>query len=190
MSGFRFEKPVWKTLASQVLIEGGFVRVRKDQLELPDGRKMPQYFVLEFTPWVNIVATTTAGELVMVEQYRHGLGRPTLEIPGGAVEPGEDPKIGGLRELREETGYAPKDPTRVEILAQHAPNPSLQNNWAYTLWVPGCEQVQKQEMDEFEDVRVHVIPPQQVAGWIDDGTIHHSIVLGSLFIAQRKKGLF
>ena len=64
------------------------------------------FFVVDTLDWVNVVARTTAGELVLVRQYRHGTETFTLEIPGGCVDPGEDPADAAAREVREETGYA------------------------------------------------------------------------------------
>lgn len=54
---------------------------------------------------VAIVATPTAGEVILVRQYRHPAGTSLWEIPAGASEPGENPVDGARRELREETGY-------------------------------------------------------------------------------------
>lgn len=52
-----------------------------------------------FPGWVNVVATTVAGELVLIRQYRFGTDRLELEIPGGAINDGEDPLAAGLRKL-------------------------------------------------------------------------------------------
>ena len=46
-------------------------------------------------------------KVVLVRQYRYPMGEETLELPAGKLEPGEDPRDSGLRELAEETGLVP-----------------------------------------------------------------------------------
>ncbi len=45
------------------------------------------------------------GKICLVRQYRVALGRMTLEIPAGKLDPNEDPQICAAREFEEETGY-------------------------------------------------------------------------------------
>ena len=58
----------------------------------PTTRREHRFLVLRAPDWVNVIALTPQGETVLVEQYRHGTERLTLEIPGGAVDPGEPPR--------------------------------------------------------------------------------------------------
>lgn len=178
------QRPLWKVLDSKVVVDAEFLKMRQDRLQLPDGRVMPSYFVVEFTPWVNVVAVTSDQKLVMVEQYRHGAQQYTLEIPGGAVDPKDQNDIlaAGLRELREETGFAPAGEARV--IATHRPNPALQNNFVYTVLANQCEQVGAPQFDEFEDVNLHIVNLVDVREMLKDGRINHSIVLGSLLAAN------
>jgi ADP-ribose pyrophosphatase len=178
------DRPDWKILETKEIIKAPFLRVRHDRVELPDGRVMPSYYVIEFSPWVNIIALTPDRKLLMVEQYRHGIGQYTLEIPGGATDPGHDvdPIAAGLRELREETGYAPKK--AAQVIATHSPNPALQSNACYTVLAEDCVRVGDPEPDPFEDIKIHEMPLTDVAAMVRDGRIYHSIVLGSLLAAN------
>src|ERR1700753_1586705 len=101
----------WKCLKSTEIFKTSFFRFRRDQCELPDGRVMPNYYVMEFPDWANIVPVTEDGRIVLVEQYRHAIGHVCLEIPGGSTDTKafEEPKKAALRELLEETGYVPDD---------------------------------------------------------------------------------
>ena len=182
-------KQKWKILKSEKLVSTPFTTLRQDQLELPDGRVMPKYFVMEFTDWVNIVAITPDQKLVMVEQYRHGWGDYTLEIPGGASNPHEDKDMlaAGLRELLEETGYSSQ---RAEVIAKHTPNPALQSNHVYTVLVQDCVKVAEPHLDPFEDIEVKLIDLREIPALISSGKIHHSIVLASLLAANSKIKIF
>ena len=66
------------------------------------GRSSDPFFVAEKSDWVNVVALTPAEELVLVRQYRHGLGRMVLEVPGGCIDPQDtSPEDAARRELLE-----------------------------------------------------------------------------------------
>jgi len=77
----------WKIRSSEELFRSGIFCLRRDQCELPDGRIMPRYYVLEFPDWVNVVPVTADGQIVLVEQFRHAAGETTIEIPGGSMDP-------------------------------------------------------------------------------------------------------
>ncbi|MBU1567509.1 MAG: NUDIX hydrolase [Proteobacteria bacterium] len=67
------------------------------------------FYRLDFPSWVNVIAATGNGELILIRQYRFGTNRVEIEIPRGAVNVGEIPTAAGLRELLEETGYSGKN---------------------------------------------------------------------------------
>ena len=81
------EEP-WKTLESKYLIRKPWLTARVDKLELPDGRIMPEYYVIEYPDWVNVIAITKDGKFVMERQYRHAAGITAYELPCGVIEPG------------------------------------------------------------------------------------------------------
>jgi ADP-ribose pyrophosphatase len=96
----------WKVLDSEYLIERPWLTARRDKVELPDGRVIDEYYVLEYPDWVNVIAITKDGKFVMETQYRHALGVNSIELPCGVMEEGETPMEAAKRELLEETGYA------------------------------------------------------------------------------------
>ena len=171
----------WKTLSSHEIFRTSFFRFREDKCEMPDGRVMPRYFVMEFPAWVNIVPVTDEGKIVLVEQYRHATGETCLEIPGGSTEPGgEDPKKAALRELAEETGYIPED---IRLVGVHCPNPAMQNNKMHTYVGFGCRLLQKPTLDLYEDITVVTKTIPEVVDLVLSGKIDHSIVIASIFYA-------
>ena len=95
----------WRVLSSEYLIDRPWLRARKDEVQLPSGFVMYEYYVLEYPDWVNVVAITEEGDFVMERQYRHGLGKVCMEICAGVVEKGEEPLQAAKRELEEETGF-------------------------------------------------------------------------------------
>ena len=76
----------WKTLSSEYLFNRPWLTVRRDSYELPDGRIVPEYYILEYPDWVNTLAITKDGKFVFVSQYRPGLKRNDYELCAGVSE--------------------------------------------------------------------------------------------------------
>ncbi|MBE0585278.1 MAG: NUDIX hydrolase, partial [Desulfofustis sp.] len=93
----------WVTDGERTLVSTRVFDLRAATVHCPRSGLHKEFYKLSASPWVNIIAVTSRGELLLIRQYRFGSGRVELEIPGGAVDPGEDPVQAGLRELREET---------------------------------------------------------------------------------------
>ncbi len=172
----------WKVLSTKDVFKTAIFKFRIDECELPDGRIMPNYYVIEFPDWVNIVPVTEDGKIVLVEQFRQAAGEIHLEIPGGTMDPrkGEDPKRAALRELAEETGYVPSD---IRLVGVHQPNPAMQNNRMHTFIGFGCRLLQEPALDPFEDIRVVTKTIPEVVDMIFSGKINHSIVVASILYA-------
>ena len=102
------EPRAWDVLESAYLSRKPWLTLRRDRVRLPGGAVIDEYLVLEYPAWVSVVAVTSEGRVVLVRQYRHGLGRAGVELPAGVVEPGDpSPESAARRELREETGEDP-----------------------------------------------------------------------------------
>ncbi len=85
----------------------------KDTLELPDGHRV-EYATLIHKGAAAIVPVLPDGRILMVKQYRHAIGRVTLEIPAGGRDSSEEPfEEAAARELQEETGYRSEDLTHL-----------------------------------------------------------------------------
>ncbi|PWU17596.1 MAG: hypothetical protein C5B49_08520 [Bdellovibrio sp.] len=171
----------WKVRKSEEVYKSQVFRLRKDQCELPDGRVMPRYFVMEFPDWVNVVPVTEEKNVIMVRQYRHAGDGIYLEIPGGSTHgPSEDPRVAGERELREETGYQAQKWIYCGWLS---PNPALQNNKIHTFLALGCQRVGEPQLDPYEDLTVEILPLEKLLQIWRDGGIKHSLIYGAIGLA-------
>jgi len=169
----------WRTLQHGDVHDYTILRIREDQVEDPHGRRYPRVRI-DCPDWVTIVAFTTAGDAVMVRQYRAGIDADTLEIPGGVVDPGETPEMAARRELEEETGFRAR---RWVFLGVSHPNPALQSNRHHSFLALDCERVHAPRLDAGEDIRVELVPRARVPELVREGAISHALVLVSLYLA-------
>ena len=95
-----------KTLTSQIVYDGKIITVRRDEVELANGRKSFRE-VVEHSGGVVIVALK-GDSILFVKQFRYPIKEVITELPAGKLEKGEDPDAACERELEEETGYRAK----------------------------------------------------------------------------------
>lgn len=163
----------WKILETNY----PFPWIRVDKCELANGNLLDAT-TFQFRSWANIVALTKDNEVVLVKQYRHGIGDVLLEFPGGVVESGEDPVIGAERELVEETGY--KASHFIQI-GEIYPNPALQINTLHCYLALDAEKATEQSLDAGEDIEVHLMPFDELVEIAKRGEFPHALMTAVLF---------
>ena len=168
------ETPAWRRAHSEQVADCRVFQVRRDRSVNPRDAREHDFYVIEAPDWINVVPLTAGGEVVMIEQYRHGTGEVTLEIPGGMVDRDEGPAAAAARELLEETGYAA--PEIIE-LGKTRPNPAIQNNWIHTFLARPATLRQAPNFDGTEHTAVRLVPLADVPALIANGTIDHALVV-------------
>ncbi|MFL5320802.1 MAG: NUDIX hydrolase [Myxococcaceae bacterium] len=172
------EKSGWKVLRKHKEQDYGIAHSYELILErLRDGSQHPRV-VFETPDWCNIIPVRRDGRIVMVRQLRFGIWRPSLEIPGGIVDPGEDPRAAAIRELAEETGYRPRE---VISLGSVHPNPALQPNRIHSFLALDCEEGDARP-EHGEDIEVTTIGREEIPRLISDGSISHALVVSAFYL--------
>ena len=143
-----------------------------------DESKKGSFVYLDCPDWVNVIAITTDQKIVLVEQYRHGIRDITLEIPGGLCDEGESILDTGIRELVEETGYVG---SQAEVIGTVQPNPAYQNNVCHTMVIYDVIKMEEQNLDEHEEIRVHLFPLDSVEELVREGKIQNAMVISALY---------
>ena len=173
----------WQQLSSRYLIKRWWMNLREDHVRLPHGAEMEEYHVLEYPDWTCIIPVTREGNLVMIEQYRYGIDQVTLELPGGAIQPGEPPLEAAKRELVEETGFGEG---RWSFVGKSAPDPSRHTNWAWFYVARDVEDLGAQQLDDGEHIGVKTVRIDEALELAVSGQIAHAVHVAALLWADRK----
>jgi ADP-ribose pyrophosphatase len=140
-----------------------------------------EFVVIDAPDWVNVVAVTRDDRVVLVRQFRYGIDEFSLEVPGGVMEAGEDPVSAGMRELREETGYAG---ARARLLGSVRPNPAIQANTCHFVVVEDVDRAHELEWDTDEEIEVTTLPVAEAIALAHSGGIVHALVLNALMLFE------
>ncbi len=169
--------PAWRHDDDSTIAETRIFTLRRRRGTSPARPQQPGEFVyIDSDDWVNVIALTMAGEVVAIEQFRHGNAEVTLEIPGGMVDPGEAPLAAGVRELVEETGYAGSEAC---LIGSVTPNPAIFNNRCHTVLVRDACVTQAPTPELHEEFGIRLLPLAQIPELIAGGLIHHSLVVAA-----------
>jgi 8-oxo-dGTP pyrophosphatase MutT (NUDIX family) len=168
----------------QVIEENWLFRLRKQRFESRHSGRIHDYYVISLNDAVHVVALTPDRQLLLVRQFRAGSGRDSVEIPGGLVEPGEDPCAAGARELLEETGHAGDAPV---LLGTFWSNPALLTSRIFTIVIRNARLVHQPRPDRDEELTIEKVPESEIPGMIRDGRIDHALVVAGLLLWLRSK---
>jgi len=161
----------WKTLTSEYLHKSPFVDIRKDSCELPNGIVIEDYFVNEYSDWVNAIVITKEEKIVLVEQFRYAANDFFLEVPAGRSEDNETQNEAILREIKEETGYiSEKKPI---LLGEFYINPATQNNKVSSYLIVDAYPAFEQNLDPTEFIEVKLFDIEEISKSINSGEINH-----------------
>jgi ADP-ribose pyrophosphatase len=175
----------WKVLETEYLWKEEWLTIRKDKCEMPNGKVIPSFYVNEYPEWVNAFALTEEGKVIMVKQYRHGIGEVGIELPGGVAEKGETMEEAVKRELLEETGY---EFDSWEYLGKISANPSTTNNFMHMFLARNGKKTTKQKLDEHEELEVHLMDIEEVTKLVRENKMMQSLHVNCFYYAMDKLG--
>ena len=178
--------PAWTVASSTHVLKDRWISVRADTCRTVEGTELSPFYVLEYPDWVQIVAMDHQDNVVLIEQYRHGLGIISLELPTGAMAPEDrDPIAAAQRELAEETGLSADSWRHIATLA---PNPANQNNRCHVILALGTRLSSVPDDDPTERVRVVRVTADEAVRLARSGAIVQAMHVAALALALTEIG--
>ena len=168
----------WEILESEYLIKRPWLTARCDRVKLPTGVEIPEYYILEYPDWVNVIAITKEGKFVLIRQYRHGIRETRYEICAGVCEKGEDPIASAQRELYEETGYGKGEWSLFMTITANA---STMTNLTYCYLAIGVEPISTRHLEETEDLSVHLLNKEDVKALLMQNEVKQALMAAPLW---------
>lgn len=173
----------WKKISSTMALDEKWFRVRKDVVELPNGKVMDDYFLWLSGNVSMVVPITADGKMILVKQYKYGADQMLIEFPAGYVEKGENPEIGAMREMEEETGYSANE---LELLGEFESSPTKSNGKTFIYLARNVVRDKELNLDISEDIEVLVRPINEVMHMVENGEIRVSDSVTAFFLAIKK----
>lgn len=178
----------WEILASRYVVKDRWIALRADDCRNADGQAIAPYYVLEYPPWVTVLALTPGDEVVAIHQYRHGVRQVVLELPGGALdEQDASPACAARRELAEETGYEAAEWREVGTLSA---NPVNHTNTIHCFLALGARRVAEPRREHSEHIEVELMGLEELLERAHRGELRHPHHVALLFFATRALGRF
>lgn len=169
----------FELLKSEILMKGRAFTIRRDYLKTPDERET-KLEIIEHSGSVVIIPIDESGNVLLVRQYRHATGGDLLELPAGTLEDNEDPEVCAAREIREETGMAAREFTK---LGEFYLAPGYSTELMVVFLARGLSH-DPLEADADEFLSVESVPVAEAIQMAERGEIPDAKSLAALFLAK------
>ncbi len=172
----------WRRLTTRLVYENPWIRVREDQVALPDGQTT-LYGVVECAGCVGVLPFLDAETIVLVGQYRYVAGGFFWEMPTGAIKPGEREEAAVQRELAEEAGF---EADRLVKLCAYHTGKSVVEETANIYLADGLRAIQRPP-DPTEFIEVRTFPFDEVVRMVERDEIKDSMTIVAVLHAARRR---
>lgn len=172
------------TLSSETIYVGKIFALRADEVAMPGGGSARREVVEHFGA-VAIVALDDDGNVVLVYQYRHPLGRRLWELPAGLLDMGDEaPHLTAARELEEEVGLAA---ARWQTLVDVDSAPGFSDESVRIFLAGGLTEIGRPEAhDEEADLVVKRVPLADAVQMVFAGEIVNSLAVAGILAAAHR----
>lgn len=176
---------VEETITSKNIFEGRIIKLRVDDVHLPDG-KVSTREIIELPGAVGILAITQEEKIILVRQYRKPMEKLMVELPAGMREKGEDPITTARRELEEETGYTCE---KLKYIHSFYTAPGFSDELLYLYEAIGLEKMeQAPNPDEDEFIELLEVSLHEAMEMIQDEEIQDAkTIIAIQYLMMKKK---
>jgi len=165
----------WQTLKTEDLyVAEPWLRLSVEQIKLPDGRVVDDYYRIQLQDYAVIFAQVPDGRVILLNQYKHGVGRASLTLPGGGLVPGESPLVAAQRELLEETGYVAEN---WRSLPNFITSANYRCSEGHIFVAQNAQKIAEPNSGDLEEMEVVLLSPTDLIHAVQQGQV---VVLGAL----------
>ena len=157
----------WQTHSRRVVFDQPpWLQVEYHEVELPDGRIIPDWTWIKTPDYINVVVETETGHFLCFRQRKYAFAEPMLALVGGYIESGETPLAAAQRELREETGYISDDWLN---LGDYLVDPNRGVATGYLYLARGGRQVYAIDSDDLEEQEILLMKRAELEAALSQG---------------------
>jgi ADP-ribose pyrophosphatase len=157
----------WKTHSRRVVFDQPpWLQVECHEVELPDGRIIPDWIWIKTPDYINVVVETETGQFLCFRQRKYAVSEPMLALVGGYIKSGEMPLAAAQRELREETGYISDD---WQDLGDYLVDPNRGVATGYLFLARGARQVYTINSDDLEEQEILLLNRDELESALSQG---------------------
>jgi len=143
-----------------------WLRIWEQDVTLPNGATIHGYILTESRDVGMVLALTPEQQVILVEQYKHGISDTEIDLPAGYLDPDDlSPLAGTQRELLEETGYGGGD---WRPLGHFVTNPNRGQDRFHFFLAQNVRPVTEPHLDPTEEINLHLVPLAQLRPWLAD----------------------
>jgi 8-oxo-dGTP pyrophosphatase MutT (NUDIX family) len=174
----------WKRKSRKTTVDNPWLKIHQDTYELPNGKILDEFYIIEEPAGVNIVPITENNEVILMRQYRAAVDAIVYDFPAGFVEDnGTSLLYQAKRELREETGYASNE---WYSLGKAYALPNRVDKFNHCFLARNATLTHAQELDETEFVDYELMPLEEVKNKLTRGKFTCGVCMSSFLLALLK----
>lgn len=158
----------WNVLSSRDVLNSPWLHIQEQSVETDRGGVIPDYYVGSRSDFIMVLAVTDGGEIVLLNEYKHGMRDYVWNCPAGGIKPDESPEEAVTRELLEETGYITDE---LERIGTFAVSSSWLSDRAHLFIGRNARRVREQRIERGESIQVHLKKIEEVKRMVQENVI-------------------
>jgi ADP-ribose pyrophosphatase len=161
------DRSPWKLRSRETIFENPpWIRAERHEIELPDGKIIPDWVWIDTPDFVNVLAITEHNEVLCFLQNKYAIEGLSYAPVGGYINAHELPEQAAKRELLEETGYAAE---RWKTFGKFAADGNRGAGNGYLFLAMGAKKVAEICVEDLEEMQLLKLSMAEFESHVIDG---------------------